>query len=1256
MAIVHRLLSPVVQVREQESTTLLLMFLYSFLAMAAYNVIKPLASATFLTVHGNDNIPVMVLAAGPLIAVIMHAYTAMIARLPQRWVIQITQAGIVVLLIGFSALFRLLPPVDRPDTAVAVLSGTSLWAIGVYLFRLILGVLLMSQFWSLANNVYDPRQATRFFAFIGVGATLGAAIASAVVELTIQRVGPDILLLVSAVLIGGCAAIVTTVLRRSEDIGVEDLTSAGETKGGAWNEAWRMLRESKHLQVIAIVIALAAMGASLIEQQLFMAIDEAAAEGQGRAADITTRLARVQIYTSLAGLVIQLWLTTRIHRYLGIGVALLLLPITLGGTAVAILLSGALWSSILARSVDTSLRYSVDKTTREILFMPLPSELKIRAKPFVDVTVDRLAKSAVSILILVLIKPNPWGFGLSWPHLSFASLTLLVLWIFMSVQARKGYVAAFRRGIEQRDVQPTQMRLDVADLSTVETLVEELAHPDEGRVLYAIDVLESLDKRNLVTPLLLHHRSAAVRARALAAMGSARSEIARRWAPVIQGMIKDENPDVRVAAIGALASTRDQDATVLARTLLADDDPRIATTAAVALSQSSRTGDREAADHALASLAAAADESDARVRLDLAAAIRHTGGTACRHLLIPLLHDSDPDVAAEAMRSVRAVGSTDNLFAPTLISLLGSRQLKSGAREALVGYGEPVVAMLGHFLRDSLEDVWVRRHIPATLARVRCQASMDILIAGLAEPDGFLRHKVLAAIEKLARDHSSLTFATEPIEKLALQEGRRYFNWLSLHHNLFVRAGLPTDSVLAITLDQKLGRSVDRIYRLLGLLYPWKDIAAARWAIEHGDTRARSGALEYLDNILASQLRSRLVPVLEEMPLDEKVRRGNVLVKTRPRDVEETMLQLINDDDEIVAAAAIDLVRTTALWALTDDVEFVLAHRDPKDWYVFEAASWTLAARRLTHDRRRALWLEPMPAAALVTRLRGLPMFASVEIDELFRIVGAGHQVRHDTATTLLQEGAVPDSLHILLDGRVAATGRRTNRQEITPPATLGFEELLNGNLMSHTVKTLEPCVSLRLGTDDMRTLLADNTDLVQGFFRTLAGRGPSTEEQPVIKGEAGEELARLAAGQLTPIQKVLALQRISVFSKVGATEMRHLAAIARQVKLLEGTVLAGEADPPVVCVVLSGALLLEAPDGATPALRAEPGDVVGMHAALAGTSGAAGRRPRRLTVAKTGSALRIDRDDLFDLLGQQPDLLQQIFSALFGKHERSQA
>ena len=133
-----------------------------------------------------------------------------------------------------------------------------------------------------------------------------------------------------------------------------------------------------------------------------------------------------------------------------------------------------------------------------------------------------------------------------------------------------------------------------------------------------------------------------------------------------------------------------------------------------------------------------------------------------------------------------------------------------------------------------------------------------------------------------------------------------------------------------------------------------------------------------------------------------------MLLKTRPRDVEETLLQLINDDDQVVAAAAIDLVAAEKLWTLADDIEHVLAHRDVRDWYVFEAASWALAERRMPAERRRELWLEPLPAAEMAGRLRTLPLFASVSVDELFRMAGSGRQVRHQPGTVLLQEGIVP--------------------------------------------------------------------------------------------------------------------------------------------------------------------------------------------------------------------------------------------------------
>jgi len=306
------------------------------------------------------------------------------------------------------------------------------------------------------------------------------------------------------------------------------------------------------------------------------------------------------------------------------------------------------------------------------------------------------------------------------------------------------------------------------------------------------------------------------------------------------------------------------------------------------------------------------------------------------------------------MESVQAIGASDFLFVPTLVSLLRSRTLKGRARDVLVSYGEPVVNALAHFMLDPIEDVWVRRHIPGTLALITSQASVDVLGGALNDPDGFLRYKVIAALDRLRRTDAPLTFPKEKIEALIIREGNQFFNCLTLGDNLLNSKQVPRDSLLASAITQKMDRARDRVYRLLALIYPWRDIAAAEWTMLHGESRARASASEYLDNVLTGQLRKRIMPVIEDLPRDEKVRRGNVLLKTRPRDLEETLLQLINDEDQVIAATAIELVRELKLWTLGDDVEHVLAFRDPHDWYVFEAASWALACSGLPTPRSRS--------------------------------------------------------------------------------------------------------------------------------------------------------------------------------------------------------------------------------------------------------------------------------------------------------------
>ena len=204
----------------------------------------------------------------------------------------------------------------------------------------------------------------------------------------------------------------------------------------------------------------------------------------------------------------------------------------------------------------------------------------------------------------------------------------------------------------------------------------------------------------------------------------------------------------------------------------------------------------------------------------------------------------------------------------------------------------------------------------------------------------------------------------------------------------------------------------------------------------HGDARARASASEYLDNILTGAVRKMAMPIARgPAARREGSARQCHDPQTRPRDVEETLLDLINDDDQVIAAVAIDVVRQQRLWTLAADIEHVLAHRDVRDWYVFEAASWALAEQRMPAERRRELWLEPLPAAVLADRLRGLPLFASVSVDELFRIAAASEQVRHEPGTALLTEGAAPETIHSCSTARSSPAARiRLQRPSVLHP------------------------------------------------------------------------------------------------------------------------------------------------------------------------------------------------------------------------------
>jgi len=640
----------------------------------------------------------------------------------------------------------------------------------------------------------------------------------------------------------------------------------------------------------------------------------------------------------------------------------------------------------------------------------------------------------------------------------------------------------------------------------------------------------------------------------------------------------------------------------------------------------------EAAHAALLRLAADPRESAAPARREVARALGRIGVEPFDQLLVPLLFDPDVDVAREAVRSVGRLERNPALFIAPLVTLLRHRLLKKDARAVLVAYGDAVVEPLAHFLRDPHEDVWVRRHVPATLAQLPGSRALDALLDTLSDGDGFLRYKAITAIEALHRARPGLAIRREPVETLALGESLRYFEALTLHANL-VRQLEGGDVPLVVrALDEKQQRARARVFRLLGLLYAQADISTAWVALERGDVRRRASASEYLDNVLKGPLRTRVLLMVDDMPADERIRRVNVLFRTRPRDVDDTLAQLVHDEDDVIAAAAIHLAAARGPGPLADDLRYVASHRG--DSYAGEAATWALATPLGAVGADR---LQPLPVVELAHRLKRVALFDYVSVDELFRIAGTARQIRYDRGRVLCPGGRPPDALQFLLSGEATDDAGTALRA----PALVGFDAMVTRTPVAAEVRAADCAVTLSLTHDEFVTVLSDNVEIAHGFFRMLLdARGRAAVD--VVPGELPDAIRRRGGDPLQPTDALLLLQACPLLAGATPAQLMRVATLARQATLVPGVPVVRESDEAAIHIVVSGALLVDR-RGQPPA-AAHPGDAVGMYDTLA-----RGHAAATVTAATAGTALRITGRDLFDTLADDVDLLERLLGACVG-------
>jgi AAA family ATP:ADP antiporter len=788
-----------------------------------------------------------------------------------------------------------------------------------YIWVKIFGVLAPTQIWTLANYVLTTREAKRVFGMVGGGAIAGWIFAGFFSKTITKTFGTESLLLGMALFLLICTGLVVLIWRSGQvEVGGahEIAEGSGETGPRNLNQSMRLVFSSSYLRAIAAVICISSLVTTLTGWQ-FLAIAQQALITKDALAIF---FGNFNFYAGAISLLFQLLLTTRFLRRFGIGTALFVLPVTVFLGSAGLLVFGTLGAALALKGCDQVLRYSLDKSTTELLYLPLPARVKLQVKWFIDTVIWRLGDGLAGLTVLIFATT----LHLPVRQISWIALLLVSGWLVAVSVARRQYVATLKESISQHRVDVEQSSTAVLDRSTADLVATKLSASDPNDILYALSLFE-VERQRAVHPAirsLLSHPSAEIRRKAIAILSASSDKTVR---PDMERLLRDPDLNVRTEALLYLTHHTHVDPLELIEEVGDFPDFSVRSAVVAFLARPGQAQNLEAAQQILAAMVSEQGAEGQRTRVE-AARLLGLLPDSFDPLLSTLLADADTAVAREAIRSVGKLRK--RRLVPDLLDRLSHRELGGEAAKALGEVGDTIVGALRDHLGDSSVAIEARREIPAILVKVGTPAAAHVLMENLLESDTTLRFRTISALNKLCRFHPEIETDIQTFETVLAAEILGHYR----SYQILDKLGATGDSQdpVARALTESMQQELERIFRLLGLLYPHLDLHAAYLGLQSKSVSVHDNALEFLDTVIKSQLRDMLVPLLDgKITVGERARIANRLVRAKIENREHAVAALVTSDDPWLRSCGAYAIGTFGLKSLEGELNRCLNDSDP---------------------------------------------------------------------------------------------------------------------------------------------------------------------------------------------------------------------------------------------------------------------------------------------------------------------------------------
>ena len=391
-------------------------------AMIAFQVGgKATRDALFLSSFPLTMLPTMVIVSSIFsVLTVLYAVRRISRQGPWKFIPALFGGSTMLLLIEWAL-------IGPAQPAVAVI---------VYLHFTILGALLISGFWSMVNERFDPRTAKRQIGRIGAAGTVGGVVGGLLAERTAVMFSIDTMLPVLAGL-HLVATLMTRSLRASRPPRPAPVRPPAPV---STFEGLRLLGTVPYLRNLVALVVLCTVAEGLLD----FVFKGSAAARFGNGEQLLRLFAAFYTGVSLLTFLVQGGMARVVLEKLGLAGTVGVLPSAVGVMGTGALLFPGLASAALARGSEAVFHNSLFRSGYELLFTPIQKEEKRATKTLIDVGSVRLGDIIGGGIVQasLLMAPAP-----AFQSLLFLAVVLSVVAVLVARTLRSGYRQALEKNL-----------------------------------------------------------------------------------------------------------------------------------------------------------------------------------------------------------------------------------------------------------------------------------------------------------------------------------------------------------------------------------------------------------------------------------------------------------------------------------------------------------------------------------------------------------------------------------------------------------------------------------------------------------------------------------------------------------------------------------------------------------------------------------------------------------------------------------------